>query len=95
MVVGVVVCGAVFAFERAGKSCDMTVTNYWAGFSMYASYFVLFALFAVGKYIFPEKTAKKDKKAGGAGAAGAKGLADAVAPAPAEAAAAKKGGKGA
>ena len=56
MVVGVVVCAAVFVFqagEGGEAACDMTVTNYRAGFTMYASYFVLFALFALEKYVFP------------------------------------------
>ena len=51
MVVGVIVCAAVFHFQRAGgeEACDMTVVNYRAGFAMYASYFVLFAMFALEK----------------------------------------------
>lgn len=51
MVVGIIVCSAVFYFQSEGgvEACDMTVTNYRAGFLMYASYFVLFAMFALEK----------------------------------------------
>ena len=51
MVVGIIVCSAVFYFQSEGgvEACDMTVTNYRAGFLMYASYFVLFARFALEK----------------------------------------------
>jgi hypothetical protein len=51
MVVGIIVCSAVYYFQSEGgvEACDMTVTNYRAGFIMYASYFVLFAMFALEK----------------------------------------------
>ena len=51
MVVGIIVCSAVYYYQSEGgiEACDMTVTNYRAGFLMYASYFVLFAMFALEK----------------------------------------------
>jgi len=41
--------------------CDITVSNFAAGILMYGSYFVLFALFAMGKYGAPSKKERKAK----------------------------------
>ena len=61
MVVGVVVCGAVYYFQStSAEGCDMTESNYRAGAAMYSSYFVLFAWFAVKKYVFPQAKGAKD-----------------------------------
>jgi hypothetical protein len=48
-------------FPQLGVPCDITVSNFAAGILMYGSYFVLFALFAMGKYGAPSKKERKAK----------------------------------
>ena len=51
-------------FLQLGLPCDITVSNFAAGILMYGSYFVLFALFAMGKYGAPSKAGKERKSKG-------------------------------
>lgn len=52
------------SFPQLGLPCDITVSNFAAGILMYGSYFVLFALFAMGKYGAPSKAGKERKNKG-------------------------------
>ena len=52
MFVGIFVCAAVYYFQEVrGVYCDVTHANYMAGLVMYASYAVLFVVFALEKYV--------------------------------------------
>lgn len=42
-------------YADGGPACDVTAENYLAGLLMYFSYFVLFMVFALERYIFPQK----------------------------------------
>lgn len=62
MFVGMAVCGAVYVYHSQGRECDITRENYIAGLVMYASYFGLFVLFALEKYIFSDSVTSKPVK---------------------------------
>ena len=63
MVVGMIVCASVYIYQQT-STCDMTPSNFIAGIGMYFSYFLLFAYFALEKYISPKSkgSEKKDTK---------------------------------
>ena len=56
MVVGMSLAAAVYSYWSAGLPCFQTPENLAAGLSMYASYFVLFTLFALNRYYYAPKT---------------------------------------
>ena len=66
MAVGVMVCTMVYLlkFRGADSTCDVSDINFLAGLAMYASYFVLFGLFALKRYCSgsaPRSSAAKAK----------------------------------
>ena len=76
-------------FPQLGLPCDITVSNFAAGILMYGSYFVLFALFALGKYGAPSKGGK-DRKGKGKEQVADVGETEAQEPPPAKSKAASK-----
>lgn len=73
MFVGMFICGAVYYFEgMRGLPCDVTSNNYIAGWVMYASYALLFIVFALEKYIYGTSSLDKKKRAPVADAAAEK-----------------------
>ena len=67
MFVGMGVCAAVFIYTRVyGLSCGITFENYVAGLAMYASYAILFLLFACERYCGRGKAGEKGAKGGAA-----------------------------
>ena len=64
MFIGVGVCTAVWYYQSVkGVACDVQPENQLAGILMYASYGVLFIVFALEKYIFGVSSLEKGKKA--------------------------------
>jgi len=59
MFVGTGVCAACWYYKLSGKSCHNETSNLIAGGLMYGSYLYLFCDFAVRRYVFPSKSAKK------------------------------------
>jgi hypothetical protein len=59
MFVGTGVCAACWYYKLSGKSCHNETSNLVAGGLMYGSYLYLFCDFAVRRYVFPSKGAKK------------------------------------
>jgi hypothetical protein len=66
MVVGVYVMYVVFPYVNENTlRCHTTRSNWVWGLIMYMSYFVLFVLFAIEKYVCPSKskdTTKEEKE---------------------------------
>eukprot|EP00388_Colpodella_angusta_P029120 GDKK01015523.1.p2 GENE.GDKK01015523.1~~GDKK01015523.1.p2 ORF type:complete len:277 (-),score=53.86 GDKK01015523.1:401-1204(-) len=59
MFVGTGVCVSCWYYKITGKSCHNDTSNLIAGALMYGSYLYLFCDFAVRRYVFPSKNAKK------------------------------------
>ena len=64
MFVGVAICVAVWVFHnQRGLACDISPSNYLAGLVMYGSYFLLFMLFALDRYVITGAPTKGGKGA--------------------------------
>lgn len=68
MMVGIFVCASTWYYEINGNCESDMVTNVLGG-AMYASYFYLFVVFALGRFCASKSSVKsgKGKKEGGAG----------------------------
>lgn len=61
MIGGMAVLGTIFIqLQKSATSCDISRTNWLAGLVMYFSYFVLFVMFAIERYICPSKKTKSE-----------------------------------
>jgi elongation of very long chain fatty acids protein 6 len=90
MFVGIIISlAAVYYRYNEPQGCDVTSANLWAGLAMYASYFVLFLVFALDRYIFPQPPQAPSKPKAAAAAAAAE--AAAPRPVPVAGAASAKG----
>jgi hypothetical protein len=61
MFVGTGICGASWYYVMSGHKCANDISNLIAGGLMYASYFVLFLVYALERFIFPAKEQPKQR----------------------------------
>lgn len=61
MIVGVTINVLAYRYKSQGLECHVHDDNLLAGSLMYFSYFLLFAKFALDRFVFADKSAKKTK----------------------------------